>query len=126
MNRKLLIAAIVCAVVALAYLALSRGEIPFFGAGILLEVSFFLAITYLVWLSSLGSDLRGLALLLVVAVVSALSTYLGSIAFGKLDFDLASIVRNSLVHAVLGVGFLGFVWLVDRVAAVLSGRRQST
>lgn len=126
MRQKLLIAAVLCALVVVGFIVASRVSIPFAGAGLLLEVAYFLLITFLAWQSSLRYGGRAIAMLLALIATSALSTYFGSLSFGKLDFDLAAVIQNTGVHLVLSLGFLVLVWLIDRAMTGLQSRRQPT
>jgi hypothetical protein len=127
MNRKLLIASVLCFLGALGLVVVSSSrEFPFYGAGLLLEVAFLVFVTWLVWLARLSAMGRiGLVLLSIVAM-SALSTYLDSLVFGKIDFHPAFILQSLVGHLIITGLFLAGVFVVDRFIAAILFRRRRT
>lgn len=123
MNRKISIALVLCGLGIVAMIAIARAAVPFFGAGLALEGLYFVVLAVLAWRSPLAPWVRVLGLVALTALVSAGSAYLGSQAFGKLGFEPFAIFQNFCVHVVLALCFLGAVWMLDRLAGVVTARR---
>ena len=113
-ERKVWVAAIVCAVLAGLVLATADEKLPFYGVGLLVEISYLLVLAYSCWQLTGTRWLKGLAILIAAVLAAVASTYVGTVAFGKLTFDVITVAINFAAHLVLGLGFLGVVWLIAR------------
>lgn len=125
MNRKLLIASILCILGVLALAAISSSpRFPFYGAGLLLEAAFLLFVTWLFWLAPTKVVKRIALLVLSFVVMATISTYLDSLVFGKVDFHPVFILQALLGHLVITTLFLVAVFVVDRGLTMAQTHRQ--
>jgi hypothetical protein len=115
MGKRPVIAVALCVIGALAVLLFSRGRLPLYGGGVLVEILYLLSTVYLLWAIRGPVAARIVGILASTVLVAVIATYLNSVVFAKLDFDIRHVAMGFALHLLAAVTFLGLVWVSNRV-----------